>query len=101
MKPRYYNYYPRNFNNEYTTIKIENEEELELLTGLYEDLKNGSIDRVTLKCLRKLSAIEKDRKKYEESSSGYCNPSNPVPFNEFAFEHFKYYFEDYLMIKDD
>ena len=50
---KYYNYYGRNFNNEYETICVENKEEEEELMKWYKNHdNNNNLVRVTLKELR-------------------------------------------------
>ena len=85
MKTKYYAFYPRNFGNEYTVVKVTTEEEQKDLDDWYESLlgdNNKSLDRISLLQLRKLKSTELHARKYDQAFSGYCNPDAPITVHE-------------------
>ena len=86
MKSRHYVFYPRNFWNEYSVIRVDSdEEEQELISwkcGFLGD-NNYTFEPITMRKLRKLKSDELHARKYDRAFSGYCNPDNPMTVREF------------------
>ncbi|MDD2647347.1 MAG: hypothetical protein PHI27_06390 [Eubacteriales bacterium] len=91
MKTMYCAYYPRNFSNEYTVIRVETPAELERLNRWYDNLRsdpaNRSLCRVSVADLRSMKASEKHARKFDQAFSGYCDPWEPVSVSEFLREY--------------
>lgn len=86
MKTKYYNYYPRNFGNEYTTIRVRTADEEKQLMDWYDNLRNPEnhrLERVTVKQLRAMASNERHARRYDQAFSGYCTPWDPVSVAEF------------------
>lgn len=77
---RYYNFYPRNFGNEYTTIYAETTAEAQRLEQWYDEhgREGSSLDRVTVQQLRKMASVERHARKTDPAFAGYCAPWEPI-----------------------
>lgn len=85
-------YYPRNFGNEYDVIRTENASEEKELFDWYNNLSsdpaNRSLDRVSLKELSRMCAMERYKRKYNQAFSGYCSPWKVQSVGEFLCPRF-------------
>lgn len=73
---KYFIKYPRNFANEYYLVFAEKDEEIARLT-------ETGFERIPLKEVRELCALEKHRRKTDPAFSGYAT-TEPISFREFV-----------------
>ena len=87
MKSKYYAFYPQNFANQYTVIRVTSPVEEKRLLAWYDNLTsdpaNRALDRVTVKELRAMASTERHARKYDQAFSGYCSPWDSVSVREF------------------
>ena len=83
---KYYNFSPRGFANEFTTLYVESAEQEEKLLNWYEEIRDQDTDlqRVTVRELRELAQIERERLRVDPDFGFNCNPDEPISFVEFS-----------------
>lgn len=83
---KYYIYYPRDFSNEYSLIRVEGAEEEAKLMDWYEhhSTEENDLHRISVRAMREKIANERYARKHDQAFSGYGDVE-PQTVNEFLF----------------